>query len=75
MAADDREDALKKHRDLLIACGWGKEVDVILLFQQGASVRVQDQVNAVILLTLVSNPWHLELQLLHVFIRNCQFSR
>ena len=42
--ADDCEDALKKHRDLLIACGWGKEVDVILLLQQGASVRVQDQV-------------------------------
>jgi len=45
MAAEDCEndDGLKKHRDLLIACGWGKEVDVILLLQQGASVRVQDQ--------------------------------
>lgn len=43
MADEYSEDALKKHRDLLIACGWGKEVDVILLLQQGASVRVQDQ--------------------------------
>ncbi|XP_065648902.1 ankycorbin isoform X3 [Hydra vulgaris] len=37
------EDPLKVHRDLLIACGWGKEIDVILLLQQGGSVRVQDQ--------------------------------
>ena len=42
MAAED--DTFKIHRDLLIACGWGKEIDVILLLQQGASVRVQDQV-------------------------------
>ena len=41
---DDSDDTLKLHRDLIIACGWGKEVDVILLLQQGASVRVQDQV-------------------------------
>ncbi|XP_066919054.1 ankyrin repeat domain-containing protein 6-like isoform X2 [Clytia hemisphaerica] len=40
---DDSDDTLKLHRDLIIACGWGKEVDVILLLQQGASVRVQDQ--------------------------------
>ena len=41
---DESDDLLKKHRDLIIACGWGKEVDVILLLEQGASVRVQDQV-------------------------------
>ena len=41
---DESDDTLKLHRDLIIACGWGKEVDVILLLQQGASVRVQDQV-------------------------------
>ena len=43
---DDSDDTLKLHRDLIIACGWGKEVDVILLLQQGASVRVQDQVSS-----------------------------
>ena len=41
---EETDDSLKLHRDLIIACGWGKEVDVILLLQQGASVRVQDQV-------------------------------
>ena len=34
----------KLHKDLLLACGWGKEIDVVLLLQQGASVKVQDQV-------------------------------
>ncbi|XP_065057988.1 inversin-A-like isoform X1 [Rhopilema esculentum] len=33
----------KLHKDLLLACGWGKEIDVVLLLQQGASVKVQDQ--------------------------------
>ena len=45
------EDALKVHRDLLIACGWGKEIDVILLLQQGGSVRVQDQVIVFLFIT------------------------
>ena len=37
----------KLHKDLLLASGWGKEIDVVLLLQQGASVKVQDQVGVI----------------------------